>query len=83
MKILYFAWMRERIGTGEETLTKPETVHTIQDLITYLSTRGEGYAAAFEVHMLIRAAINEEHATLDSPVTDQDEIAFFPPVTGG
>lgn len=83
MKLLYFAWLRERIGTAQEVATPPAEVSTVGDLIAWLSARGENYAAAFADISLIRAAVNQEHAQLDSPVGPQDEIAFFPPMTGG
>ncbi|RMB12008.1 molybdopterin converting factor subunit 1 [Eilatimonas milleporae] len=83
MQLLYFAWMRERIGKGEETLEKPAAVRTVEDLIAHLKTLGPGYAQAFETRLLIRAAVNQTHVGLDHAVTDADEVAFFPPVTGG
>ena len=83
MQILYFAWMRERVGTGEETLQKPGSVHTVQDLIKHLSATSAQHAAAFEQPTLIRVAVNQTFCTLDTAITDTDEVAFFPPVTGG
>ncbi|TNE57978.1 MAG: molybdopterin converting factor subunit 1 [Alphaproteobacteria bacterium] len=83
MKLLYFAWMRQRIGTGEETLTKPDGMATVAELIAHLAARGPGYAAAFENPAVIKVAINQDYADFTSPIADGDEIAFFPPVTGG
>ena len=83
MKLLYFAWVRQRTGVGEETVDVPHGVTTIADLIDWLKTRDEGYAAAFDNLKLIRAAINQEHVALDATIKDAREIAFFPPVTGG
>lgn len=83
MKALYFAWMRERIGTAEEVISPPEDVATIAELIVWLSTKGEGYAAAFENKSLIRAALDRAHAKHDMPIAGAREIAFFPPMTGG
>lgn len=79
----YFAWVRERIGTGEERVTLPETVATVGDAISWLKTRGEGYASAFEREDVIRAAIDHTHASHDAKVRGAREIAFFPPITGG
>jgi molybdopterin synthase sulfur carrier subunit len=82
-QLLYFAWVRERIGRSEETLTIPASVATVADLIAHLQQQGNGYQAAFKDAEQIRVAVNQMHAHADHPVTDKDEIAFFPPVTGG
>jgi sulfur-carrier protein len=81
--IKYFAWVRERIGVPEEKAVLPESVATAGDVIKWLKTRGEGYAAAFEREDIIRAAIDQTHAKHTTPVAGAREIAFFPPVTGG
>jgi molybdopterin synthase sulfur carrier subunit len=83
VRIVYFAWVRERIGKGSEEIELPDTVITVGDLIAHLATLGEEYAAAFEVPQVIRAAINEEHAEHDEAIGDAREIALFPPMTGG
>ena len=83
MKILYFAWVREKTGVGEETVDIPSDIHTARDLVKWLKDRGEGFAAAFSDDALVRVAVNQEYATLDEPVASDDEVAFFPPVTGG
>lgn len=83
MKILYFAWMRQRIGQSTESVTLPAHVATVDDLIDWLIGRGEGYAQAFAKRDVIRAAVNQDYVAFDHPVTDADEVAFFPPVTGG
>ena len=83
MKIRYFAWVRERTGTGEETVSPPDDVETVADLIQWLSARGPEFAHAFEKPDIIRAAINEKHVTHDASISDAQEIALFPPVTGG
>lgn len=83
MKLLYFASLRQKIGTPEEDVTVPDSVHNVADLIDWLMTRGPGYEAAFENRQVIRAAIDQEHATLDAPLGTPTEVAFFPPVTGG
>lgn len=83
VKLMYFAWVREQIGIGEETVELPHDVSTIAELMTWLGNRGENYAAAFAKGPLIRAAVDQEHAGHDATVADAREIAFFPPVTGG
>ncbi len=83
MKLRYFAWVRERIGTAEEDIEQPAGVGTVAELIAWLSRRGEGYAYAFENPKVIRAAINKTHVRADAPIAGAAEIAFFPPMTGG
>lgn len=83
MKLLYFAWLRERIGLSTEEISLPEGTRTVEDLITHLTARGEGYASAFCEPAAVKVAINQDFAKITDPVTDSDEIAFFPPVTGG
>lgn len=79
----YFAWVRERVGTSEEQVTLPDHVVTVADAIGWLKTRGEGYAAAFDKESIIRAAIDQTHASHSSNIAGARELAFFPPVTGG
>lgn len=83
MKLLYFAWVRERVGLHEEDHALPNGVQTVGDLIAYLAGRGDGYARAFADPSQIRAAVNQETAQPGDPVADGDEVAFFPPMTGG
>jgi len=83
VKILYFAWVRERIGQETEDVQPPESVRTVADLAGWLATRGEGYAHAFENPRVVRAAIDHVHAKPDSLLAGAREIAFFPPMTGG
>lgn len=83
MKLLYFAWVRQKVGLGEEDWPLPAGVVTIFDLVAALRERGGGYAAAFGEPKRLRAARNREHAGFDTRIDDADEIAFFPPVTGG
>jgi sulfur-carrier protein len=83
MRVKYFAWVRERVGKAEETLEPPSNVRTVEDLIGWLSSRGEGYAYAFETPRVIRAAIDHTHVKQDAPISGAREIAFFPPMTGG
>ena len=83
VKLVYFAWVRERIGKPEESLELPAAVVTVTDLIAWLTTRGEEYAYAFENGPLIRAAIDKAHVKHDAAIAGAREIAFFPPMTGG
>ncbi|NNE22039.1 MAG: molybdopterin converting factor subunit 1 [Rhizobiales bacterium] len=83
MKLLYFAWVRQRTGIGEETVDLPEAVTTVNELMGWLSARDEGYESAFANPKLIRAAIDQQHVDLEAPIGGAREIAFFPPVTGG
>jgi molybdopterin synthase sulfur carrier subunit len=83
MKLLYFAWVRERIGKAEEDLAPPVDVKTVADLIRWLGGRGEEYAYAFEQAKSIRAAIDKHHVRPDTAIAGAREIAFFPPMTGG
>jgi molybdopterin synthase sulfur carrier subunit len=82
-KLLYFARMRQIIGKGEEDLAIPGHVKTVSMLIDFLKSRDEAYASAFADPRIIRAAIDQAHAPLDTPISGAREIAFFPPVTGG
>ena len=83
MKVLYFAWLRDRIGTAEETLEPPATVRDVAGLIAWLRQRSPGHAEAFRDLRTVRAAVNQDYAALDAAVGAADEVAFFPPVTGG
>ncbi|WP_026380973.1 molybdopterin converting factor subunit 1 [Afifella pfennigii] len=83
LDLRYFAWVRERIGHAEETVEPPAEIATVGELIAWLSARDEGYAAAFAVPEVIRAARDQEHVEHDAPIEGAREIAFFPPMTGG
>ena len=83
VKLVYFAWVREKVGLDEEIIDLPSTNMTISDLITHLKNQGDNYAAAFEHAEVIRAAINQEHAEPEDVIADGCEIAIFPPMTGG
>ena len=83
MKLLYFAWARQKLGKGEEEFELPSEVETARDLALHLAARGGGYADVFADLNRLRVAINQEHANWNARVAADDEIAFFPPVTGG
>lgn len=83
MKILYFAWLRTKIGVAEEDVTPPAEVGDVAALIEWLKGRDDGYAEALSDLSVVRVAVNQEYAGLDHPVGPDDEVALFPPVTGG
>ena len=83
LKLVYFAWVRERVGKPEETVEVPAEVATVADLVRWLKARGEEYAYAFENEGVVRAAVDRVHARPDAPIAGAGEIAFFPPMTGG
>ncbi|MBM3544628.1 MAG: molybdopterin converting factor subunit 1 [Alphaproteobacteria bacterium] len=83
MRLLYFAWVKEKTGIAAEDVELPDSVTTVGDLIGWLKTRGPEFAHAFERSEVIRAAIDHSHARHDAWIKDAREIAFFPPVTGG
>ncbi len=83
IKLVYFAWVRERVGVAEEIIDVPENILTVEALAAWLSQRDEGYASAFENPKLVRAAIDRVHAKPQDVIAGAREIAFFPPMTGG
>lgn len=83
MKLVYFAWVRERVGKTDEDVDLPEGVATVADLVRWLKVRGEEYEYAFENETVVRAAIDHVHAKPDAAIAGAREIAFFPPMTGG
>jgi molybdopterin synthase sulfur carrier subunit len=83
LKLLYFAWVRERIGKTDEEIVPPAAVTNVAELMTWLAGRGEEYAYAFENPKVIRAAIDRKHAQPTTTIAGAREIAFFPPMTGG
>jgi len=83
MKVLYFAWLKAKTGIGEEAIVPPPGVANVAQLIEHLKTRSPGHAEAFASLAVVRVAVNQDFAALDAPVKPGDEVAFFPPVTGG
>lgn len=81
MEVLYFAWVRERIGLPRETVSTQAT--TVADLVAELSAREERYAAAFADLAALRVALDQDLADFDAPLEGVREVAFFPPMTGG
>lgn len=83
MKIFYFAYLREKAGVGEEDVSPPASVTDVRSLMVWIEERGGGFAEAMADTSIIRVAVNQEYVQLDAPVKTGDEVAFFPPVTGG
>ncbi len=83
MRVLYFALLRERVGVPEETVSLPDGVRTVAELVTWLRGRSEQHDAALANPAMVRVAVNQDYAQPGDPVGPDDEIAFFPPVTGG
>ena len=81
LDILYFAWLRERIGTAREQIDSKAP--TVADLVTELTGRSDGHALAFSDLASLRVALDQELAAFDAPLKGVREVAFFPPMTGG
>ena len=82
-KLVYFAWVRERIGKAEEEMALPSSVVTVADLLNHLKTMGEEYETALQFPDVIRVAVDQEHVEHDEPIGNAREIGIFPPMTGG
>ena len=83
VRLLYFAWVREKAGLAEETVELPRGLVTVADVLAWQKGRGANYAAAFDRIDVIRTAIDQNHVPHTAGIADAREIAFFPPVTGG
>lgn len=83
VRLLYFAWVREKLGRAEEQVTVPASVVTLKDLMAWLVSRGDNYQEVFSRVGIVRAAIDQTHADPSQAIAGAREIAFFPPVTGG
>jgi sulfur-carrier protein len=83
VKLLYFAWLRARVGCAEEEIALPPQVHDVAGLLDWLRGRGSGHAEALRDLRVVRVAINHDYVGLGHPVREGDEVAIFPPVTGG
>jgi len=83
VKLVYFAWVRERVGRTDEEVEVPAGLATVADLVRWLKERGEEYAYAFENADVVRAAIDHTHVKPEAAIAGAREIAFFPPMTGG
>ncbi len=83
MKLLYFSWIRERLGKGEEMVELPKEIKTVGEFLDWLKTRGEEFEAILEIPEIVRVAVDQEHRNYDELLGDAREIALFPPMTGG
>ncbi len=83
MQLLYFGWVRTRIGTGSEEIELPSGIADVRGLVEWLQSRGQNYLDALREIESIRIAVNQELADLDAPIAGGDEVAVFPPMTGG
>ena len=83
LKVLYFAWLRDRVGRSEEDVQPPGNVTTVGELMAWLARQSDGHGEAFNDPAIIRCAINQDYAKADAAISAGDEVAFFPPVTGG
>jgi len=84
LTLLDFAWVRERIGRGEEEVEPPAYVASVADLVDWLATtRGGGYVEAFADRDRLRAAVDQRFVVMTAPIGGAREVAIFPPVTGG
>ena len=83
MKIRYFAWLRSKVGVAAEEVSPPDDVATVGQLMTWLAADRPGFAEALAKPGVIRAAVNQDYAAPEHPIKGGDEVAFFPPVTGG
>jgi sulfur-carrier protein len=83
VKLLYFAWLRTRIGCAEEEVEVPTHVRTVSALLGWLQSRGDRYAEALQDLSIVRVAVNQDYVAPEHPVREGDEVAIFPPVTGG
>ena len=83
LTIRYFAWMREHTGTDLETVSLPDNVSSVGDLVPHLAAMSDGHAEALKNMRAVRVAVNRTYGDLDTPISGDDEVAFCPPVTGG
>ena len=83
MIVKYFSWIKEHIGKSEEQIDLPSNITNVNQLINYLNEIDEKYNIIFEKKELIKIAVNKTYSSFDTNINDNDEIAFFPPVTGG
>ena len=83
MKILYFSWVKDKIGKNEEVINISEEINTVLDLINLLVKKNNDYKKAFDNLESLRVSINMQVASFDDKIQNQDEVAFFPPMTGG
>jgi len=83
MKVLYFAWLKQKVGAAEEEVTPPAEVTDVAGLLDWLATLSPRHRDALANRSVVRVAVNQSYAKPDHPVRRGDEVALFPPVTGG
>lgn len=83
MVIKYFSWIREGVGSGEEEILLPANVKTVSDLLNLLCEKSDDHARVLKERVFVRVAVNQTHVDHEQPVSEGDEVAIFPPVTGG
>ena len=83
MKVLYFSWIKDKLGKSHEEVQIDDNTKTINDLITLLKQNNENYEDVFKDTSSIKVSINMETARFEDSIHDNDEVAFFPPMTGG
>ena len=83
MKVLYFSWIKDKLGKSHEEIQVDDNIKTINDLITLLKQNNENYEDVFKDTSSIKVSINMETARFEDSIHDNDEVAFFPPMTGG
>jgi molybdopterin synthase sulfur carrier subunit len=83
VKILYFAWLRAKVGCAEEEVALPPDIRDVAGLIEWLRGRGGGHAEALQNLAVVRVAVNRDYVGFDHPIHEGDEVAIFPPMTGG
>ena len=83
MIIKYFSWIKEHVGKSEEQIELPDDINNVNELINYLNEIDKKYSLIFEKKELIKIAVNKTYSSFDTNISNSDEIAFFPPVTGG
>jgi len=83
MRLVYFAWIREKIGKKEEEITLAASIKTVAQLLDFLETQGENYQQALADRALVRVALDKVHVEHETPLGKAAEVALFPPMTGG
>ena len=83
MIIKYFSWIKEHVGKSEELIELTDHINNVNELINYLNETDQKYSLIFEKKELIKIAVNKTYSSFDTHISNNDEIAFFPPVTGG
>ena len=83
MIIKYFSWIKEHVGKSEEQIELPDHINNVNELINYLNELDEKYSLILDKKKLIKIAVNKTYSSFDTNISNNDEIAFFPPVTGG